>query len=94
MSSIKDIKDFYDYLSKNKDLQKKLSDKMKKVSNENTAMHIITNFAKKQNYFFSVDELCEFVKKESHELSSESVENQELSKVAGGKQSVHNKKIK
>lgn len=91
MSSVKNIKDFYDYLSKDKDLQKKLSDKIKKVSNENTAMHIITNFAKKQNYIFSVDELCEFVKKESQDLSSESIETHELSKVAGGKNPVHKK---
>lgn len=89
MSGIQNIKDFYDYLSKNKELQKKLSNKIKKVSNENTAMNIITNIARKQNYIFSVDELRDFVKKKSQDLSYECNNDQELSKVAGGKNSMH-----
>ncbi|MCR4899921.1 MAG: hypothetical protein K5907_03790, partial [Treponema sp.] len=83
------IKNFYDYLSKNKELQKKLSNKIKKVSKEDTALNIITNIAKKENYFFSVDELREFVQRKSQDLSSENNSDQELSKVAGGKNLIH-----
>lgn len=90
MSSIQNIKDFYDYLSKNKELQTKLSNKIKKVSKEKTAMSIITNIAKKENYIFSVDELRDFVQKKSQDLSHEYNNDQEFSKVAGGKNSIHN----
>ena len=84
MSSFENVKNFYEYLAKNKNLQKKLSSKVVKISDEGRAMTLITNIANKENFDFSVDELRQFIQTKTESLSAPSINDSQLASVAGG----------